>query len=438
MAEPRRLSRLAEPGLRALASAPPGPLVVAISGGADSAAAAWLATRSGRRARAVHVHHGLPHSDVMADAAGGVAERLRIGLEVVGVTVPAGPSFEGLARTERLGALESTRQAGEWIVTGHTRDDQVETILMRLVRGTGLDGLAGIARIRGPYVRPLLDLSRSETRELASLAGLPWRDDPSNLDDRHLRNRIRRSLLPSIEDTFGTGVAVSLARVAEQAAADVEVLEQAAAIVPRQQRPGGVRLPAGALAAVPKPVAARAIRSAFVALDPPYPPTASIVGRVLGVGKGERILAGNVEVWRDGPWLVLSTGSRDVPDPVPLVLPGTVVWGEWRIEATSSILPTTVPLSPAAALLPAGRSLTVRAALPGDAIAIGRGHKRVFDALAEAAVPIHDRHRYPVVVAGDETVWIPAVRRLGWSPGSGERYLCAVATKDTQWQRFGS
>lgn len=437
MAEPRRLSRLAEPALRALAGAPTGPLVVALSGGADSAAAAWIAGRSGRDARAIHVHHGLAHSDDMAEAASKVASRLGIELDVVEVAVPSGPSFEAQARAERLGALESLRSSREWIVTGHTRDDQVETVLMRLVRGTGLDGLAGIGRIRHPYLRPLLDMTRSETRELATIVGLPWRDDPSNLDARHLRNRIRRSLLPAIEQTFGTGVAVSLGRVADQAAADVEVLDRAEAAVPRQERPGAVRLAAGALAAVPSPVAVRAIRSAFVRLDPPYPPPASITGRVLAIGRGERIQAGRVEVWRDGPWLVLSASAPDIAEPAPLVLPGSVMWGDWRIEATAELEPGPVPLSPLAALLPFDRELTIRQATARDSIAIGGGHKRVFDALAEAAVPAYERPHHPIVVAGDETVWIPGIRRLGWSPTPGERYLCAVATKDTQWQPSG-
>ncbi|MGF1665685.1 MAG: tRNA lysidine(34) synthetase TilS [Acidimicrobiia bacterium] len=441
MAETRRLSRLAEPAMTAMAAVPSGPVVVALSGGADSAAAAWVSQASNRPTRAVHVHHGLAHSDMLAGAAAGVADRLEIDFDMVRVEVPAGASMELQARRARLGALEAAARSGEWVVTGHTRDDQVETLLMRLVRGTGLDGLAGIPAIRHPFVRPLLGLTRSSTRELATLAGLAWRDDPENLAPYHLRNRIRTSLIPAMEGTFGTAPAESLVRMARLIADDVAVLEEVARSLPFERRPGEVRLAIGAMLAVPPAVAARAIRAAFVELEPPYPPSAAVAADVLAVAGGRpgSAGAGGVSARRSGPWLVLSVpGPAEPPASCSIPVPGSGSWGGIRIDVTVGPRPAVIPLSSLALVMPApGVShLTVRAATRDDLIPLVRGHKRVTDALAEAGVPVEARGSHPVVVAGDKVVWIPGVRRAGWAVEPEGSYLCAVAMEEAQWQRY--
>jgi tRNA(Ile)-lysidine synthase len=441
VAETRRLSRLAEPALAAMAAAPSGPVMVALSGGADSAAAAWVSHASGRPTRAVHVHHGLAHSDMLAAAATAVADRLGIDVEMVHVEVPPGASKELQARRVRLQALETAARSGEWVVTGHTRDDQVETLLMRLVRGTGLDGLSGIPVVRFPFVRPLLGLTRSSTRELATLAGLAWRDDPENFEWHHLRNRIRTTLVPAVEETFGTAPAESLARMAALVGDDVAVLEEAARSVASERRPGEVRLAIGALSAVPKAVAARAIRAAFVELEPPYPPSAAVVAGVLAVADGRPgpPTAGAVSVRRSGPWLVMSLpGRAEPPVPCSIPVPGSGVWGGLRIDVTVAPRPAVMPLSSLALVMPAPGVpfVTVRAAARDDVIPMARGHKRVMDALAEAGVPADARDSHPVVLAADKVVWIPGVRRAGWAVEPEGRYLCAVATEEAQWQRY--
>lgn len=423
------------------ATAPSGPVMIALSGGADSAAAAWASVASNRVTRAVHVHHGLQHSDVMSESARAVAVGLGIDFEVLAVTVPAGPSFEAQARDARLHALEAVRAGGEWIVTGHTLDDQVETVLMRLIRGTGLDGLVGIRRVRHPYMRPLLAVSRSDTREIASLAGLPWRDDPENLDERHLRNRVRRSLLPTLETTFGSAPFSSLARMSRVVGEDIEVLESLAATIPRDDRPGEVRLAVGGLMAAAGGVAARAIRSAMVELDPPYPPEMGTVDEVLKLltGRMPPVSVGRVTVSRSGPWLVFSAAQPAAPPaPVELAVPGSAVWGRHRFDIVIDARRPVMSLSPMSMTLPLAGidGLTVRAAVATDVIAIGTGHKRVFDALAESAIPAENRHLHPVVLVGDTVVWIPGVRRAVWSGTGGERYLCAVATEEAHWQRY--
>ncbi len=441
MAETRRLRQLAEPALATMTAAPPGALVVALSGGADSAAAAWVARASGRPTKAVHVHHGLAHSDMLAAASVAVADRLGIELQTVHVEVPAGASMELQARRVRLGALEAAAGPGEWVVTGHTRDDQVETLLMRLVRGTGVDGLVGIPAVRHPYLRPMLALSRSHTRELAAVADLPWRDDPDNLEAHHLRNRVRAELVPAMTATFGASPAESLARMAALVGDDIAVLEDAARSVPLQRRPGEIRLAVGSLLAVPRPVAARVVRAAFIELEPPYPPSAEVVVAVVAVADGGVGSAGvgSVIARRSGPWLVLSVSeSAEPPAPTSIPVPGSGVWGDLRFDVTVGPRPAVMPLSPFSFVMPSSgvSRLTVRTADRGDVIPMAHGHKRVMDALAEAGVHPGERSRQPVVLAGDEVVWIPGVRRAGWAGRPEGRYLCAVATEETQWQRY--
>ena len=175
--------------------------------------------------RALHVHHGLPASDVLAAAAAAVASELGLELDTVTVTVEPGSSPEGRARAARYDALAGAR-LGELVVTAHTADDQAETVLARVLRGSGFDGLAGIPPIRLPFVRPLLGVTRAETRELATLLGLPWRDDPANDDLRFLRNLLRRRVIPELEGGVASGLRGALVRSAEVVRTEVAALDE--------------------------------------------------------------------------------------------------------------------------------------------------------------------------------------------------------------------
>lgn len=314
MVETRRLTTLAEGPRSIIARAAPGPIVVALSGGADSAAAAWLAAESGRAIGAIHVHHGSPASDTLQDAARQIADRLDLTLTIAAEQVPAGPSYEAQARLVRRRVLDQHAEPGSWIVTGHTRDDQVETVLMRLLRGTGIDGLAGMAPDRPPHLRPLLASTRSVAREIASLVGLPWRDDPSNRDRRHVRNRIRIDLLPELEAAFGPGVAQSLAGSADAIRRDVELLNALARDVGRREEHGRILLSLEDLARVGRGVASRAVRRAIRDLDPPYAPALRVVDTVLAVAAGDvrRVDIGRLSAHRFEGWLSLEI--HDVPN----------------------------------------------------------------------------------------------------------------------------
>ena len=214
------------PGLAA------GPVLVACSGGADSlalaAAVAFEASRAGVPAGAVTVDHGLQPGS--ADRAAATADLLRgLGLDPVLVrTVEVGTAGgpEGAAREARYAALTAAAQEhGARIALGHTRDDQAETVLLGLGRGSGPRSLAGMAAWRPPLWRPLLKVDRATTRAACAAQGLPVWDDPHNADPTYTRVRLRTEVLPLLEEVLGGGVARALARTAAMVREDVDHLD---------------------------------------------------------------------------------------------------------------------------------------------------------------------------------------------------------------------
>ncbi|MFD6752774.1 tRNA lysidine(34) synthetase TilS [Micromonospora gifhornensis] len=243
---------------RALAELPAdGPVLVACSGGADSlalaAAAAFVAPRSGRVAGLVTVDHGLQTGSAeRAEAVARWAEQAGLSpVEVVRVEVagrPGGP--EAAAREARYQALVEAagRHGAAALLTGHTRDDQAETVLLALARGAGPRGLAGMPVTRDlggvPLVRPLLEISREQTRAAcAALRLTPWQD-PHNLDPAYARSRVRAQLMPALVRTLGPGVVDNLARTARLVAADNAVLDELAedALLAARHPDGGLAI----------------------------------------------------------------------------------------------------------------------------------------------------------------------------------------------------
>jgi tRNA(Ile)-lysidine synthase len=306
-------------GALASAGVPVGALVlVACSGGADSlalaAAAAFVAPRLGLRVGGVTVDHGLQPGS--AERAAGVAELLaRLGLDPVrsvAVTVPragsagAGPGPEAAARAARYHALDAAARdyRAAAVLLGHTLDDQAETVLLGLARGSGGRSLAGMAARRGCYRRPLLAVRRSATRAACTELGLePWQD-PHNSDFRYARARVRHQALPALETALGPGVAEALARTASQLRADAECLDDLAFAESGQLRgdcsdPAG--LEAGWLRALPAAIRTRVLRdAAIMAGCPPGTLTAGHVGAVDAL----------VTDWHGQRWVDLPGGLR--------------------------------------------------------------------------------------------------------------------------------
>ncbi|MFZ0665000.1 MAG: tRNA lysidine(34) synthetase TilS [Acidimicrobiales bacterium] len=245
-------------------------LLCAVSGGVDSLAMLVLAVSAGCEVTAIHVDHGLRSGSAQeAERVSEAAEKLGASFRSLRVDVGHGPNLEARARKARKEALPPGS------ATGHTLDDQAETVLLRLLRGTGPDGLAAM---RPGYEHPILGLRRSETLQITSSAGFEPIVDPSNADASILRNRVRHELLPLCSDLAGRDVAPLLARLATLVAADADLLcELAESIDPTDAK---------AVAAASVPLATRALRS-WLRADGPYPPDQAGIERVLAVARGE-------------------------------------------------------------------------------------------------------------------------------------------------------
>lgn len=261
----------------------------AVSGGADSSALLVLAQASGCRPTAVHVDHRIrPGSSAEAEVVADLARSLGAGFRSEQVTVPPGPNLEARARAARYAVLPDD------VLTGHTADDQAETVLLNLVRGAGLDGLAGMR----PERRPLLRLRRRETEALCADLGLATVEDPSNRDPSFRRNRVRHELLPLLDDIAERDVAALLARQAEVLREDADHLSaEASSLDPTDAR---------ALAAAPVALARVAVREwVRSGTDLGHPVDLATVERVLAVARMDAAATDLV-----GGWRVERTGGR--------------------------------------------------------------------------------------------------------------------------------
>jgi tRNA(Ile)-lysidine synthase len=305
---------------RALGALEPGDRVlVACSGGADSlalaAALAFEAARSGHRAGGLTVDHGLQEGS--AGRATEVAGRLRdLGLdpaESVAVKVDDRGGPEAAAREARYAALveAATRLAAPAVLLGHTMDDQAETVLLGLARGSGARSLAGMppAFDRGGvrFIRPLLDLGRATTRRACAAMGLPAWDDPHNADPAFTRVRVRRDALPALELALGPGVSAALARTARMLRDDADALDAwAGRALHAATRAAGdgegrgpgdglgrrLALDVAAIAELPRAVRTRVLRRAAIAAGSPPGALAAVhvdgIDRLVTAWHGQR------------------------------------------------------------------------------------------------------------------------------------------------------
>ncbi|MBM7366109.1 tRNA lysidine(34) synthetase TilS [Gordonia hydrophobica] len=205
--------------------APADRVCVALSGGADSLALTAAAVRAGLEVHAVVVDHRLQDgSGGVADRAAATARSLGATAEVRAVTVTGAGGTEAAARRARYAALDEARSARP-VLLGHTLDDQAETVLLGLGRGSGARSLAGMRPWSRPWGRPLLGIRRAQTRAACAGWELPVWDDPHNDDPRFTRVRVRSEVLPLLDDVLGGGVAEALARTATQLQDDLDALD---------------------------------------------------------------------------------------------------------------------------------------------------------------------------------------------------------------------
>ena len=261
----------------------------AVSGGADSSALLVLAVAADFRVTAVHVDHALrPGSDREADLVAALAGRF--GADFITITTPvaAGPDLEARARAARHAALPPD------VLFGHTADDQAETVLLRLLRGTGPTGLAAMR----PARHPLLALRRRETREVCDRLGIESFEDPSNEDPQFRRNRVRHELVPLIDSIAERDVTPLLCRLADLCAEQADLLGELAA--------GEDASDAARVAELPLPIAAEVIRRWWIdGTGLGYPPDAAAMARILDVAAGRSV---GCEV--GSGWSVRRSGGR--------------------------------------------------------------------------------------------------------------------------------
>ncbi|MET9873875.1 tRNA lysidine(34) synthetase TilS [Actinacidiphila glaucinigra] len=288
------------------------PLVLAAcSGGADSmalaTALAFEAPKLGIRAGGVTVDHGL--QDGSATRAVDVADRLRgLGLapvDAVEVTVGRQGGPEAAARDARYAALDAVaeRAGASAVLLGHTRDDQAETVLLGLARGSGIRSLSGMPAVNGRYRRPFLLLDRDTVRKACLVQGIDVWEDPHNHDPAYTRSRVRHEALPVLEKSLGKGVVEALARTAQLSRDDADALDQWAAQAERTAVDADGGLDVARLLTLPAAVRRRVLRRAAVAAGSP---AGSLFAR--HIEETDRLLTG----WR---------GQK------PLNLPGGVAVG---------------------------------------------------------------------------------------------------------------
>jgi tRNA(Ile)-lysidine synthase len=423
-------------------------VIVALSGGADSVALLLtlreMASDEGfQLAGAAHLNHQL--RGVEADGDEEFCRRLAAShgipidverLDVARLAGAAGVSVEQAAHTARHEFFDRAveRLDAAAVAVAHTRDDQAETFLLRLLRGAGPRGLGGMHPRSGRVIRPFLAASRSDVRAFLHARQAEFREDASNADLTIARNRIRHDLIPYLETRFSPGIVDVLDREAAIAREDAEFLDKAAAAAGRRlvaRTSEGVELVVAALLAEPAAIARRVIRGAQEMVS---------AGRFVGFDAVETVLAFAVSkstgpldlpghrVSRRGGRIVLTTSQgRRAAEPTAAFLYELMVPGEVSVpEAACAILADAevVPSGHSAGglwplvnrgdqvVVEAGRlagPLVVRNRRPGDSFRpLGlQGHKKLQDFFVDAKVERSERDTVPLVIdARGEIVWV--------------------------------
>jgi tRNA(Ile)-lysidine synthase len=323
-------------------------------------------------------------------------------------------------RAQRLAFLHEVAQdLGARIVTAHTLDDHLETVLMRALRGSGARGLAGLLA-PSAIGRPFVTLRRSTIAACARTWGVPFLEDPTNLSRRHLRNRVRLDLFPALTRAHPElpNELLALSRRAARLRGELDQLIDARIDIDRQDealavsRDALLGLGAQALAFLWPAVAARQ----GVTLD--RRGTERLVSFTIQGAPGARIqVSGGVEVVRHRDRLLVRRVSAHAASPGVARLEHGTTWGRWRFAQIAA------PGDRWTAQLSVDRPLSVRAWRPGDRmIAEGSTEPRRLKGLfRDAGVDAVRRREWPVVVAGEEVVWVPGVRRALAAPARSGR-----------------
>jgi len=429
--------------------APPGSRVLAaVSGGSDSVALFHVLRQLAGEcgfvfAGVVHLNHGLRGEESDADEsfcralAAEYGQPIEVGRrDVAQLARDERVSIEVAARRARYDFFADAvgRLNADRIATGHTRDDQAETFLLRVLRGAGATGLAGIRPRRGPVIRPLLDVRRDELLAWLASLGQPFRTDASNRDLRIPRNWVRHRLVPLLAEQLNADIVEVLAREATVLRDEALFLDRlandAAAHLETVLPDRRIRLDARALTGLPVALARRVVRQALGRTENPQFHGFDHVEQVLALARpvGDRSTADlpGVRVERNGSGVVLynrGTSARPAPSgfSCDLPVPGRAVIPDrsWAVEAGRErrvprqlIAKQAVGGDPDVAFIDAAAAaggLAVRSRRPGDSLRpLGlQGRKKLQDVLVDRKVPRNERDRVPLVVdAQDRILWV--------------------------------
>jgi tRNA(Ile)-lysidine synthase len=405
----------------------PGTALVAVSGGADSVALLDLlhgvAPERGLALVVAHVDHGIQtDSGKVGRTVRDLAVRLGLPFELGELSLGAGAT-ETTARRARYAWLrEIQRRLGaEYLVTAHHHDDQIETVVLRALRGSAPAGLAGIARRgRDGLVRPLLPFTHDELVAHVAARGLAAHEDPANADPRHLRSWVRVTLLPLLIDRLGPRISGDLRRLGRHAAADRRAWDRALELVPElelQVSSTGFAVARDVLRGYDDTLAIALLRAAARRAGAGLVLGPVRARRLLGLARrpsGRRLSLGGgwmAEVAFDRLRVARATDCA-VERVVPAGERGSAVFGAFRIDWTPGAAPARVERAGWTTWVD-GPGWELRAPAQGDQLLPlgGVGHRPLRRLLMEARVPRSERVRYPVVARGETILWVPGICR---------------------------
>jgi tRNA(Ile)-lysidine synthase len=415
-------------------------VVVAVSGGQDSCALLHglytLNSELGLNLQVAHLNHGFRGAEADADAefVRAFAEGLGLSSSIEKRDVPGAKrllhaSNQDAARTVRHQFLQrvAVEVGAETIALGHTRDDRVETILLNILRGSGIEGLRGLAPVSENRVRPLLDVTREQTGAYCKLHGIAFREDVSNVSPAYTRNRIREELLPHLESYYNPGTRAAILRLSELAAEDSAVLhelsQEALERATLNISEGSIVLSIEVLKNLPPALTRRAVRHAIERVrgsleDITFAAVQRASALIESPGSSFELPGTRTVISRRGDRLEISSHPLSVsrrPIVFELAVPGETSVAPWNVvfkvrRGEPTVSPaiagnaTRIILEEGAVKLP----LTVRNRRPGDRFhPLGMpGTKKVQDLLVDHKIPAEMRDDVPIIEDAEGILWV--------------------------------
>lgn len=418
-------------------------VVAAVSGGADSMVMLHLldGLRKDLSIEVIvaHLNHNLRGRESSRDFEFVKAAAKRLGMRFAALTLRKGAlktgkaSLQEAAREKRQKFLLSVakKYGADKIALGHTADDQAETVLMRLIKGSSLSGLKGIAPRRDAFIRPLIEVTRAEVEEFAKKNGIQYVVDSSNLTAKYLRNDVRLRLLPYLKRRYNPNIIETLSRTAavlreEDGFIGLEADKACSrAILSREE--GVVTLSREVLSRLHKAVLARVLlkTAGTLAANPQiYGSHFNAFSDMVNGGDPSAALKlpGRLRVIREYGKVIVTTAKEDAKKPFPAVTlkaPGVtkINHGQFIAEVIEAV-PEHLEKNESVAYFDEAvlkLTLLVRPFMPGDRLApFGmKGHKKVKEIFIDRKIPLRERGAIPLVTSGKDVLWIAGVRRSG-------------------------